>query len=477
MRGTLAAATILASTVPAFAAEGAGGHAASPLGILAILSFVIAYVFVVLEEKTHMRKSVPVLIAAGIIWAFVAIVHQGSEPGFAGSQIAEAFVEYGELFLFLLAAMTYVNTLQERNVFDKIRYFLLSRNFSLRTIFWLTGLAAFLLSPVLDNLTTALIMCSVAMAVGAGNPKFVGLCAISIVVGANAGGAFSPFGDITTLMVWQAEKVEFFEFFSIFLPALVNWLVPAFLMSFAIPSGKASAQNTPVTLKRGAGVFIFLFALTIGIAVVAHQALGLPSAYGMMAGLGLLKAYGWYISREEHKTFGEVVLDSGAVDTEHWKPRHKPFDTFVSIKRAEWDTLLFFYGVIFSVAGLAAFGHLALLSSFMYDTLGHTTANVLVGVLSSVVDNIPVMYAVLQMDPQMVHGQWMLATLTAGTGGSLLSVGSAAGVALMGFARVVGPDGEKVSAYTFFTHLRWSWAVALGFAASVWVHTLLHVMD
>jgi Na+/H+ antiporter NhaD/arsenite permease-like protein len=197
----------------------------------------------------------------------------------------------------------------------------------------------------------------------------------------------------------------------------------------------------------------------------------------MMAGLGLLKAYGWYISREEHRTFGEVVLDSGAVDTEHWKPRHKPFDTFVSIKRAEWDTLLFFYGVIFSVAGLAAFGHLALLSSFMYDTLGHTTANVLVGILSSVVDNIPVMYAVLQMDPQMVHGQWMLATLTAGTGGSLLSVGSAAGVALMGFARVVGPDGEKVSAYTFFTHLRWSWAVALGFAASVWVHTLLHVMD
>lgn len=135
------------------------------------------------------------------------------------------------------------------------------------------------------------------------------------------------------------------------------------------------------------------------------------------------------------------------------------------MKRAEWDTLIFFYGVIMCVAGLGAMGYLALVSQAMYLDLGPTTANVLIGVLSSVVDNIPVMYAVLTMHPEMSEGQWLLVTLTAGVGGSLLSVGSAAGVALMGQARGV---------YTFFVHLRWIWAIALGYAASIGVHFLIN---
>jgi len=135
------------------------------------------------------------------------------------------------------------------------------------------------------------------------------------------------------------------------------------------------------------------------------------------------------------------------------------------IARAEWDTLLFFYGVILCVGGLSQFGYLGILSEYAYTDLGATTANALVGILSAIVDNIPVMFAVLTMDPAMSLGQWLLVTLTAGVGGSLLAIGSAAGVALMGTAR---------GTYTFGAHLKWTPVIALGYAASIVCHLWLN---
>ena len=141
------------------------------------------------------------------------------------------------------------------------------------------------------------------------------------------------------------------------------------------------------------------------------------------------------------------------------------FDLMKKIARAEWDTLLFFYGVILCVGGLAQFGYLAAVSQYMYYDLGATWANVIVGFLSAVVDNIPVMFAVLTMDPAMSHGQWLLVTLTAGVGGSMLSIGSAAGVALMGTAR---------GTYTFGAHLKWTPVIMLGYAASIVCHLFIN---
>ncbi|MBC7476805.1 MAG: sodium:proton antiporter NhaD, partial [Pseudorhodobacter sp.] len=131
----------------------------------------------------------------------------------------------------------------------------------------------------------------------------------------------------------------------------------------------------------------------------------------------------------------------------------------------EWDTLLFFFGIIFAVGGLGVLGYLALASQGLYIGLGPTYANVIIGLLSAIVDNIPLMFAVLTMDPAMSDGQWLLITLTCGVGGSILSVGSAAGVALMGQARGL---------YGFSSHLRWSPAVALGYAAAVGCHLWLN---
>lgn len=430
------------------------------VGYAAIALFIFAYALVVVEEEIHMRKSKPVMVAAGLIWAMIALVY-AQQPDTAYHHTAEVMIrhnllEYAELFLFLLAAMTYIGTMGERGVFDALRAWLINKGFSLRTIFWLTGLLAFSISPVADNLTTALLMATVVMAVGGNNLGFVTVACINIVVAANAGGAFSPFGDITTLMVWQKGVVEFHEFFALFLPSLVNWFIPAFLMSLTVKNVTPEAGNDTVVLKEGAFVVIGLFLLTIAMAVCAHNFLHLPPVVGMMTGLGFLKIYGYILKLRESRLMMEL---------EEVGENRRPFNIFRQIERAEWDTLMFFYGIILCVGGLGTIGYLSLGSELMYGDLGPTTANILIGLISAVVDNIPVMFAVLSMMPEMSHGQWLLVTLTAGVGGSLLSIGSAAGVAVMGQARGI---------YTFFSHLKWVWAIALGYAASIWLHLWLN---
>src|SRR5262249_33825290 len=149
---------------------------------------------------------------------------------------------YAELLLFLLVAMTYVNALEERRVFDVLRAWLVRVGFGYRTLFWVTGALAFAISPVADNLMTALVMFAVVIALGTDAPRFVSLSCINIVAAANAGGAFSPFGDITTLMVWQKGLVEFQDFFRLFLPSVANFVVPALLMHFAVPHGAPATQ-------------------------------------------------------------------------------------------------------------------------------------------------------------------------------------------------------------------------------------------
>jgi Na+/H+ antiporter NhaD/arsenite permease-like protein len=432
--------------------------------LAALAIFVIAYLFVIAEEITELRKSIPVVLAAGVVWVLVAVAYRqhGNTEG-AIEALQENLLEYGELLLFLLVAMTYVNTMQERNVFAALRGYLIARQLSLRSVFWITGLMAFFLSPFLDNLTTALVMGAVVLTMGRSNPRFIAPACINIVVAANAGGAFSPFGDITTLMVWQKGVVSFFEFFALFVPSLINWLVPAACMSLAVPAGRPAPEREVFALKPWGKTVVALFAVTILMTIVFHQLLHVPPFLGMMTGLGFLQVCGYFIRRSEAE---DPALGAQALEIPPgYKRAEKPFDVFISMKRVEWDTLIFFYGVLLCVGGLGAFGYLALLSQASYAALGPTTANILVGIASAVIDNIPIMFAVLSIEPQMSHGQWLLVTLTAGVGGSLLSIGSAAGVALMGQARGV---------YTFFAHLKWTWAIALGYAASVWVHFALN---
>lgn len=423
----------------------------SCLGYMAVVFFILAYFLVILEEVTHLRKSKPVLLASSIIWTIVAIIaRQEKLSELVSVIIKKNILEYAELLLFLIVAMTYINILEERQLFNALRIWLVNKRFSLKKLFWATGVLAFLISPIADNLTTALVMSAIVIAVAPNDKKFICCASINIVVAANAGGAFSPFGDITTLMVWQNNKLNFLDFFRLFIPAVVSFIIPATCMSFAIKNKLPDQTHEKIHLKFGAKRVLLLFLLTISLVVVANYFLNLPPVIGMMGGFGLLNIFGFYL-----------------------KKREKKFDIFKQIQNIEWDTLLFFYGVMMCIGGLGAIGYLENISSFIYNNLGNnlpimhqqTPANIIVGILSAIIDNIPLMFAVLTMDPDMVKGQWLLATLTLGIGGSLLSIGSAAGVALM---------GQTKGIYSFFTHLKWSWAILLGYIAAIYLHFLIN---
>ena len=456
-------------------------------GMAAVIVFILAYLLVMGEEKLQLRKSKPVIVAAGVIWMLVGFMYaRMGDTETAAAALRGAVAEYAELFLFVMVAMTFVSLMEERQLFDAMRSWLIRKKLSLRAIFWITGIMSFFLSSQLDNLTTALVMGTVVLTVGRGYPKFIAISCISVVVAANAGGAWSPFGDITTLMVWQSGKVSFFEFYRLFVPSLVNWLVPALLMQFGIPRAHPEADDEVVRVRRGGYGTLALFGFTIVLAVSAYNLLKLPPFIGMTSGLGLLMLYGYYLKRTHRPVpipiepglgaqlrrgvpvatlaaAGSGVATAAPAKVIYEDP--EPFDIFATIRKAEWDTLLFFYGIILCVGGLAFMGYLHNLSTLLYTGFGATVANIAVGVISAFVDNIPVMFAVLNMEPAMDITQWLLVTLTAGVGGSMLSIGSAAGVGLMGQSR-----GQ----YTFLSHLRWTWAIALGYAAAIWVHLLIN---
>ncbi len=435
----------------------------SPYAILAVVVFVFAYVLVMLEDVIHLSKSKPVILAAGIIWVLIAILgQQTGQSTVVSESLNHGLLEYAELFLFLLVAMTYINVLEERYVFEALKSYLLRLGFGFRGVYWLTGILAFFISPFADNLTTALILSAVVLSIGRGNAKFISLSCINIVVAANAGGAFSPFGDITTLMVWQGKVVPFGDFFSLFIPALVNFLIPAVVMSFALPKNHMmiNKETEKVSMKPKALVVIGFFLATIITAVCFQNFLGLPPAFGMMTGLGYLMMLSYYLKRKNSK--------------ESAQSHRAYFDIFSKIRDLEWDTLLFFFGILISVQGLATLGYLGYISNVLYHDsssifpalFDHVTqANAIIGLLSAIIDNIPVMYAVLSMHPPLSEGQWLLVTLTAGVGGSLLSIGSAAGVAVMGKAH---------GKYTFLGHLKWSWVILLGYFASIAAHLIIN---
>ncbi|NOT11992.1 MAG: sodium:proton antiporter NhaD [Methylococcaceae bacterium] len=486
------------------AVEATGGLEQQPLdltrhwvGYLALILFAVAYILAMTEEVTELRKSKPMVFAASLIWVFIAAVYANGDMSEQAGLVFRAVIEgYAELFLFILVSMTYLNAMEDRSVFERLRVWLLSKNFTYRQLFWITGFQAFFISSACNNLTTALLMGSVIIALGKDSPRFVTLSCINVVVATNAGGSFSPFGDITTLLVWQKGVVPFADFFSLLIPALVNLTVPATIMHFFIPKERPAALIESQPMKRGGWIIIGLFVLTIITSACFENFLGLPPAAGMMLGLTYLKFFSFYLQKTPtvhsddeynvmNKQDNESISSATKSETSD-KPGYidyfgpmkvmnraryrdaiidQPFDVFNKVANLEWDTLLFFYGVMVAVGGLSFIGYLKLVSQVLYVGLDPTVANILIGIASAFVDNGTIMLAVLTMAPDISQGQWLLVTLTAGVGGSMLAVGSAAGVGLMGQAKGV---------YTFMSHLRWMPAIMLGYFASIAAHFIIN---
>lgn len=413
-------------------------------GLICLSLFVVSYIFIVFEEFTQLRKSKPAILGACLIWVVIALAAPGM--GFSQADIHDAMFgalkEFAALFFFLLVTMTYVSALEEREVFNALRSRLIKAKLSYRQLFWITGIIAFSLSPITDNLTTAIILGAAVIAVSAGNTSFVAIACVNIVVASNAGGTFSPFGDITTLMVWQSGRVGFFEFFTLFVPSLVNFLIPALVMHFFISKETPESMGQIVPMKKGAKRIIALGLLTIANTIVFKSFFDVPAFLSMMLGLSLLMVFSWYLNRKE-----------------------EGLNVFQSISAVEWDTLLYFFGIIFSIGGLAFLGYLEVLSSVFYQGYGPDISNIALGLLSSILGNLPLLFGVLQMAPQMDHFQWLLVTLTTGIGGSLLSIGSAASIGLMGVAK---------GKYTFISHLKWTPILLAGYAGAIATHYALN---
>ena len=410
------------------------------VGWLSLAVFVIAYYFIATEEKYEINKAKPSLFAGTFMFMLIGIYYaiNGLDPMPLHEELEKLILEIAEIFFFLLVAMTFIETLLERGVFDLMKYKLVSKGYTYKKLFWLTGLLAFFISPVADNLTTALILSTVLFTIDKKNIAFLVPGAINIVVAANAGGAWSPFGDITTLMSWTAGKGEFVDFLYLFPASVLGWGVTAFLLSLSVPSGEppfdATTEKKPV-VRDGGMVVAYLGVLTIVIAVLGHQFFHFPAMWGMMFGMAILKLYSFQLSKRSNDGF----------------------NIYVNMQKVENDTLLFFFGILSAVGALHFLGFLEYVHE-LYAMVGATAANVGVGFLSAIVDNVPVMSAILKSSPSMGTDQWMLVTMTAGVGGSLISFGSAAGVGVMGKLRGI---------YTFGSHMKHAWTILVGYIVSI----------
>ena len=412
------------------------------VGIVSIIIFIIGYYFIAAEEKYHVDKSKPALFIGTFLFFLLAFYYaiNGLDMNLVHTEANHMILEISGIFFFLFVAMTYIESLIHMGVFDTLKYNLVSKGYTYRKLYWVTGFLAFFISPIADNLTTALILSTVLITIDKTKKEFLVPGAINIVVAANAGGAWSPFGDITTLMVWTAGKGVFTDFFYLFPSAFVGYLVTAFLLSRFVPQTKPDFDITTEfkpKMMQGATTVMFLGVVTIASAVFGHQVLHIPAMWGMLFGLSLLKLYSYRLK----------------------KVYKSEFNVFYSMSKIENNTLLFFFGILAAVGALHFAGWLSL-AVVVYDSsmLGPTITNICVGFLSAFVDNVPVMSAVLKADPSMGLDQWMLVTMTAGIGGSLISFGSAAGVGVM---------GKLQGIYTFDSHMKYAWTIFVGYVASI----------
>ncbi len=413
-----------------------------PFGWFLLFIFVAGYYFIATEDRYHIDKAKSALFIGTLMFILIGgyyVWHDLDLTPFEHA-VNEIILEISQIFFFLYVAMTYIEALIERGVFRALRTKLIARGYSYPQLFWITGLLAFFISPVADNLTTALILSTVLLTIDSKNKAFLVPSGINVVVAANAGGAWSPFGDITTLMVWTAGKGEFVDFLALFPAAFLGWLTTAFLLSRFVPNidplGDGDPELAEKTQVLKGGKMIILFgALTLVFAVLGKQVLHLPPMWGMLFGLALLQLY-FYVLKRRHA---------------------QDVNIFQMMSKIENNTLLFFFGILAAVGALHFAGFLTYAAHF-YEQINPTLVNIGVGFLSAVVDNVPVMSAVLKANPNIDLAQWMLVTLTAGIGGSLISFGSAAGVGVM---------GKMHGVYTFGTHMKLGWTVLAGYIVSL----------
>ena len=395
------------------------------MSIWLILVFVLAYAAIALEHPIRVNKTATALVAAGVLWTLYALAATGGHG--VGHELGESLMGTAQIVFFLMGAMTIVEVVDAHNGFEVLTSRV--RTSSLSTLAWLVGLVTFFLSAVLDNLTTTIVMVSLMRKLLQRREDRL-LFAGFIIIAANAGGAWTPIGDVTTTMLWIGGQITALEIMKgLFVPSMVSLLVP--LAAVAWPLRGQPVQSPERIDTEGSGgttaferKLMFFLGLGILMAVpVFKAATGLPPFMGILLGLGLL----WLVGDLVHRHKDDEV---------------KAHLTLVSaLQRIDMSAVLFFVGILLAVATLEHAGLLSAIAQWLDHVVGRQDLIVLlIGLVSAVVDNVPLVAASMGMYSLQQYPAdsflWDFLAYCAGTGGSILIIGSAAGVAAMGLEKI-----------------------------------------
>jgi len=385
--------------------------------ILSSAIFVAGYICIALEHSLKVSKSAVALITGTLLWLLVALSKSGQG---ISDDLTHAGSEVFSIVVFLLAAMSLIEILVHYRFFDIIRGKLFALKLNEHKQFLIISLLSFFLSAVIDNLTTTIIMIQISRRFFKGDNLLIATA--GIVISANAGGAFSPIGDVTTIMLWFAKKFGTLEvIYKGFLPSFALWLVSTSLLLRKIKPADNDNENEVITRLSSSEIIViasvfFSFSLPLIVSLM-----GLPPYFGLLFGLGFV----W------------VLVDL--------LKRFKPGPTHLSasiddfLKKTDISSLKFFIGILLAVSALHSLGTLEMLAHYIYGdvpgTGSYITGNILLGLISSILDNVPLTAMAIQMLNTTDSSLWILLAITAGTGGSLLVIGSAAGVVAMGMVK------------------------------------------
>jgi len=388
---------------------------------LACIIFVVGYVLITLEHQWKINKSITATALAAILWCLIAL--SGADHNLVESAIHHLSGETFSLIVFLLAAMTLVEILVHYRFFDLLRVKLFSLGLKDSAQLVLISIIAFFLSGIIDNLTTTIVMVQIARRFFKGKNLLIAVG--SIVVASNAGGAFSPVGDVTTIMIWLAGKFTALEIITWgFLPSLSILIVSTWLFVRQIEG--TTTDDTPTThetvsLSRSEKVIIGLAFASFTLPIFAHF-VGLPPFMGLLFGVGIV---GLIIG---------LFANTGATEESHLA-----VDIEKLLGKVDITSLLFFIGILFAVGALGFLGILDTLSTSLFGETPEVSrlivGSVLLGVFSAIFDNIPLTAAAIDMLQTTDFRIWVLLAICVGTGGSMLVIGSAAGVVAMGMVK------------------------------------------
>lgn len=439
--------------------------------VLMIILFVLGYILIAVEHPIQINKSATALLLACLLWVCLALggsivlndttafkAFQIDNPGstyldwLVHGQLVHALGETAEIIFFLLGAMTIVELIDTMGGFKVLTDKIATTNKV--KLMWIISILAFFLSAILDNMTTAIVMCAVLHKL-IGHKKNRWVFTGMVILAANAGGAWSPMGDVTTIMLWVSGKISAANIIAMtFLPSLASILVPLVIMSFFLKGDveRPDSNRTHLEAKYSLPHWESVLFLCLGVGLlmcvpVFKTFTHLPPYLGMLGALGIL----WVTSEILHRRKEEEVKNAYSINA--------------ILTRVDVSSVLFFLGILMAVNALATAGHLTALSLSldkipMQEPGKYYVINLLIGLFSSVIDNVPLVAAAMGMYHfPMDHYFWEMLAYCAGTGGSILIIGSAAGVAVMGM--------EKIDFIWYLKKI--SWIALLGYLAGAGV--------